>query len=277
MSYIGKLRDEGRLNTAMNTNLYSLFLDSSKTASGDSLDSILTSLPQIRVKFIKLRFRRPVIKFFEGFGFHETRSFKNLVLNISFVSVSGVDISKYSNLRDHILETTQLTSMKIIDHITNQSESWKQLAEQDFLIERSQASLEAISTLIDINPNLSNKILLAMAKSSEVVGNWLFEKLLESNRSVKYSSFIGELIANDHSRVIRRLDKLNKFLLQEARTLAKTKTPEKFINEFESLVEFIEILTTSMYIIPKDAPSEVTTLDVSLEDIQNLITIYHNF
>lgn len=278
ITYIGKLKDEGRLGSAPNTNLLSLFIDGSKTTQSQKLEDILTSIPQIRVKYLKLRFRKPVVKFFEGFGFHESRSFKNLVLNLSFISVSGVDITKYSNLRDHILETTQLTAMKIIEHLSNQApEAWKALAEKNFLVEKSQASLEAISSLIDINPSLSTKILLSIAKNSEEVGNWLFEKLLESARSIKYSSFIGELIVTDHSRVINRLEKLNKFLLQEAKVLAKTKTPEKYINEFESLSEFIEILTTSLYILPKDLPLGSTVLDVSVEDIENLIAIYHNF
>jgi len=278
LTYLGKLNQEGRMSTNSYVSLYSFALDKVSNAQCSSPIDTITSIPNLRVKFLKLRFRKPVIKFFEGFGFNETKPFKNLVVNIGFISVTGIDVSKYPNLQDLIVESTQQTAMRIIDNISTKSpEAWQELADQGFLLEKNQASLDAISNLIDINSSLITKILLSFSKYSDQIGTWLFEKLLESPRSTKYSGFIGELISHDHTRVFKRLDKLNKFLLKEAKALTLVKYPEKYANEFDSLLHFIDILTTGMHLIPESQTAKPIELDVTTEDIENLITLYHKF
>mmetsp|Transcript_28549 Transcript_28549/g.25439 ORF Transcript_28549/g.25439 Transcript_28549/m.25439 type:complete len:383 (+) Transcript_28549:1944-3092(+) len=279
MRYLGKMQYDGKATNNFSVLLYSIIADSltkNKSTSSTVSDNMQDS-QKIRCKYMKLRFRKPVIKFFEGFGFSDSKKFSRMNVNIVFISSSGIDVSKYGNIRDQILERNQQMAMRVVDLLsTKDLNVWQELAQEGFLLEKNKASLRSISKLIDINNQLISKILLSFAKYSDRIGTWLFESLLESNQSTKYSALVGELITNDPQRVYKRLDKLNKFLLREATTLSRVAAPEQYASEFDALLQFIDILTSTVHVLPEEKSSKVV-FDVTKTDIENLINLFNKF
>jgi len=240
----------------------------------------LRSTSNIQVKFMKLRFRRPVLKLFERFGFAEGKPLKNLVVNIGFVSVSGIDVCKYGNLTEKIQKLGQTTALKVIHHISKeQSEAWTKLAQQNFYFEKSGHTLEAVSQIMEIDKELISQVLLSVCKSCSDLDNWLFEQILESPNVKKYSSLISKLIVNEPSRAISRIEKLSKLLMKEAKRLCVVKSPEHHTHDFETFLEFVDILTitTVENHDNSDTPpaGRIEIHPTNIEDLVNLYEKYH--
>lgn len=62
----------------------------------NEFETAFKSLSHRPVKFLKLRFRRPVVTFIEGQSLLSGSMYKNVAVSVSFLSVVGHDLSKQS-------------------------------------------------------------------------------------------------------------------------------------------------------------------------------------
>ena len=278
LTYTGKLNEV--YNSIANQRLFALSMEGfgKNSANSDEPENWLRSTANLRVKFMKIRFRKPVIKFHESFGFNNAASYKTYVVNLGFVSVSGIDINRYRNLTDHVKEITQVTALNVINKISQGfTEAWTKLAEKDFFLEKNDRCLEAISRLMNTNSALATQIILSFCKYSASIGNWLFEQILQSPVISKYTSLISDLIVKEPSNVTSRVERLNRFLVQQANKLNALKSPEQHTQEFETFIQFVDIVTNTVNVVPEEALSKGINLDITPGLAETIVQIFKKF
>mmetsp|Transcript_28553 Transcript_28553/g.25492 ORF Transcript_28553/g.25492 Transcript_28553/m.25492 type:complete len:111 (+) Transcript_28553:220-552(+) len=74
------------------------------TNSDASIEDGLGNLNCRSVKFIKLRFRRPVVTFVETNSMLSNKTYKNVAVSISFLTITGFDAKKIVAVEKNFIE-----------------------------------------------------------------------------------------------------------------------------------------------------------------------------
>ena len=242
------------------------------------IDEWFRSIENRQVKFIQLRFKKPLMQLTETGSIQDPKPSTAGYVSINSISVTGIDVSSYGKLITELKTTTQTTALNVIQLLSTKfAQTWKQLADKEFLLEKSEKTLDAISNLLDLENSLVNKILLSIFKYNNSLSTWFFEHILQSSNAKKYSLLISDLLVNEPAFLVPRLEKLNQFIIKQAKNLSLVKSVEQHLQEFETFLQFVEILTSTANVIPQEFVGKGIHIDHCLINTEHLLNIFQKF
>ena len=207
-----------------------------------SLEESLKSLVCRKVKFIKLRFRRPVVTFVEGLSMLSNKTYKNVAVSISFLSISGYDTAKIpSNMRSRLLNAQKTSALHVIGKLCNPLyvETLRTLANKKDVIEKIKMSFEALSAILVQQENWLSPVFLAIASYNQEMGYWIINKFLDLNKSQAHAKMVLEIILSSSEYSHQRLQNLYNFILKQIQIISMQPNRSDAIQKYGSLIFFI--------------------------------------
>lgn len=163
----------------------------SPNSEQNEFEAAFKSLSQRPVKFLKLRFRRPVVTFIEGQSLLSGSMYKNIAVSVSFLSVVGHDLSKQSPVvffwqqRQRIVEMQESSALQVIGKLCNQTfaQTLRTLANSPEIVAKIKGSFHSLSKLLITHEEWLQPVFLAIAAHNQAMGDWMISDFLQLSRS----------------------------------------------------------------------------------------------
>lgn len=273
------LNDEGYSNYSVKVfkkNFYTLTMCSGKEKEG-TLESCLKSLNNKQVKVIRLTFRRPTVTFIESMSMLSNKTYKNICVAISFLSITGYDVAKFpSSIGNSLNETQKNTALQVLGKLcnSNYNETLNTLANRSDVIQKIKNSFDFLSNLLVMHENWLAPVFLAIAHNQET-GDFIINKFLDIEKASAHAKMILEIILSSPKHSFPRLLKLYSFIKE--RLLSQKKSPN-MIQNLSAILHFIDTLTSAFRLLSNDLKEISSENDFIIpcvsEDIDLLILSY---
>ena len=237
------------------------------------LDLWLKSLNSRQVKVIRLTFRRPIVTFVENLSMLSNKTYKNVCVAISFLSISGYDVAKIPGyIFNSLLDIQKNSALQVLGKLcnSNYSETLNTLANRTDVIQKIKSSFDFLSNLLVMHDNWLAPVFLAIAHNQET-GDFIISKFLDVEKSAPHAKMVLEIILTNPTRAFPRLLQVYSFI-KDKLTL-QGKNPSS-IQNLTSVLHFIDTWTAALRLLTNDLSqisSEKYVIPCTSEDIEQLI------
>jgi len=271
------INDEGYSNYSVKVfkkNFQTLQTNSQQPIMKDfsRLDLWLKSLNNRQVKVIRLTFRRPIVTFVENLSMLSNKTYKNVCVAISFLSITGYDIAKMPGfVFNSLLETQKNSALQVLGKLcnSNYSETLNTLANRVDVITKIKNSFDFLSNLLVMHDNWLAPVFLAIAHNQET-GDFIINKFLDIEKSAPHAKMILEIILTNPNKAFPRL--LLVFAFIKEKLNLQRKNPSSLQN-ISAILYFIDTLTAALRLLANELAvisSEKYNIPCVAEDIEAL-------
>lgn len=248
------INDEGYSNFSVK-----VFVKNLQTIPGQhqSIESSIASLYSQKIRFIKFRFRRPIVTMVENQSMLHGAQFKNVGLSVSFLSIVGFDIEKLpEDFKYRIMSTQQNSALHILGALCNTATFQQTLdlfSNNKQIIEQFQLVFATLTSLLISHEDQLSPIFLAISQYNQEIGDWMIDKFFTEMRSKQSSKMIQKIIVSSTKLSKLRVQKVLKIIFTELKALQSLKALDKAASDrFDTLIPYIENLIIAIHISAQD-------------------------
>ena len=209
--------------------------DKSRSPIDQNIDTIVDNFNYPRqVKRVKFIIGRPKVSFQENCSNLRTKSWKNITVAVSFVSIMGPKSTVYD------IETLHMSYkynyvLKTLCHILGKNFSCMQklMKSEDFVKKVKPVFKVILQNYLDkFVPTLVN-----FAKNNKVLGDWILTELLDGTVDSTSASLLAQVILSNKQKNRNRLSKLHEKIFEKlGETLSSDKKGQKALDDSLSLM-----------------------------------------
>jgi hypothetical protein len=196
MSHLATLtpvNDEGYVNFSVKVFQKNFQRFENNTKKNVTLEELVQTLATKRVSVLRFRFRRPTVTFVESLSMLTGKTYKNVAVSISFISINGYDVNRLPNIRKKLSDAQEASSLVNISRLCNNQfgDTLNVLANKPDVVNKIKGSFDGLTNLLVPHEGTLNPVILALASHNQELGDWIMGKFLDINRSKEHAKLIG--------------------------------------------------------------------------------------
>ena len=138
-------------------------------------------------------------------------------MSVSFLSITGIDSKRTTEITKKITETQEKYALQIISKLCNQqfTKTLEIIANDQNTISKVKSSFDTLSALLVQHEPWLTPIFLAIASHNSQMGDWIISRFLDLNKSREHAKIVTEIILSQDELIASRVLQLHRFILVE--------------------------------------------------------------
>ncbi len=250
-----KLDDHAYVEKAIFTYGFNFFASDPKNLdlNNNYIENLFDQLINCKAKYFKFVIRRPIITANENSYQNKTNNTISVCLN--HVSLFGTKIADMQKVIEFIQEEEKNVSIKIISKIFTAEfiETLKYFSKDSTLINNIKEIYDAYEPYIDKYANILSNILINVSKYVYELGEWLLNRLLNSDNTEIHAKLAVEITQNNLEYVNERVNKYLSFILDELSpesSIFYSSNTKKKLKNLGKFADYLTVVLNGLIISP---------------------------